>query len=490
MSALSSTGIGCVELALFGALSFASDAKVAKAPPLSSEKTHGVSKAAAFQAWFREGGGWIDPRLVFKRSQNHGRGFFAKAPIRSGELLIWLPKKLMLRRKGDLTLAKANSSTLVAIRSKEWAVAESWIVQGMRDSVPRVAEAAAALAIEVQRGARSRFHPYIALLPSRCPRNIMGSSFGEKNWFRATPAKWIEAYFQTTRQALRLLLQGQGIGEIERDWALCMVISRACGSVKRMRDGQPSVEMWPGLDSLNHASGHGASAKPWAHDPGDEWDMERHLELSRLERLGVSYGEGSGVSAAHDLALGDEVLWSYGDRSNAELQALYGFVPSESEQAVMAPFILPPIAGAPRLDAALQNRLASAGCEMDDEVMRTIVGVPVHFSSMDDGLRAVLRCARVRLRSKGGRSLEASDPWAPADAPLLLSLRSACSRLALAWIRSLAWLTPGIAGSPFAAVARTEALHAERCLAIAQRAIANVAPAVGHGQSQSSRVRK
>ncbi|GAB4820987.1 hypothetical protein N2152v2_008033 [Parachlorella kessleri] len=174
-------------------------------------------------------------------------------------------------------------------------------------------------------GATCPWHPYLQVLPERVPSPHTTFQWEDIQEIQYAPmlydynyAVWVA---NSAEQQLSPAATGGASAE-ELEWALSVVHSRSFGSPG---EGGAAVRMLvPLVDFLNHAGdefqlGGGAALLGSAAGDNVRWDLE------------APAGEGGEwhmkVSATRDIEGGEELLLSYGERSNDSFFQHYGFIP-------------------------------------------------------------------------------------------------------------------------------------------------------------------
>jgi len=433
-----------------------------------------IPKLGALFEWLHHSGGFIDQRLSFQKTSGRGRGIVATAAIPKDELTIWLPKTQMILARDDLKLAEGTFKELMQTHQAAWAS-----YPGVEEHVEPVARVAANLALEAQRGGESRFHPYIASLPSSCPANLLTASPGLRRWMQDTPARWIPSFQNISLQVLNMLLDGRGVSKALQKWSLCMVLSRAHSHTDF------GVALWPCVDLANHASlPEDITAKRWENEPkagydaGNRWDsyLTLHHASASSGTGRFAYGAGVGLATSVSLDAGAELLWSYGWRGNVELQASYGFS-EDKMHASMRALELPQILSAPGMeDKSSQDWLARLGCYTDPEDLLTVANIPLRGEGdMHAKLLSALQCVRRWIRGPSAGKGKLPKDWTVADMPVLNVLMQACEQAAAAWVKSVAMLPSTELRDPLALAAFAEGRSAEKCAASVRTALRRLA---------------
>eukprot|EP00887_Chlorella_sp_A99_P005016 scaffold4.g5016.t1 len=181
----------------------------------------------------------------------------------------------------------------------------------------------------------------------------------------------------------------------EVDWALSIVHSRSFGAPGKQ--GAVAVRMLvPLVDMLNHA-GDVTVSDPGAPEPearafdNVRWDLDSPSAPAQAGGGGGGEGEWAMVvSATRDIGAGEELFLSYGERSNDDFLAHYGFVPPRNphDTGVLDPRALQAAISA-AYAAAEQQQAASGAAE-------------AALAAMPEAEADVARAELARIRLSGG----------------------------------------------------------------------------------------
>lgn len=304
-----------------------------------------------------EGIGTTDSKIALFNGEGGERGIAAIAPLRRGDTFARIPLRLAITDDPE----DEESNALVGADAP-------WSVR-LVCKVLRMASA----------GDESPWAPYLKVLPTAVPNPLSTFSWEDTQAIAYEPARrqldhaaWLAA------SSLDSLPDGAAgpaplLSRESFEWALSVVHSRTFGSAGRT--GGVGVRMLvPLVDMLNHAgdedrsttAGPAAVPMPVAVD-NVRWDI--------VSKIGGEYF--MVLTATRDIIAGEELLLSYGERSNDDFFMHYGFIPSRNvhddvilfctiEEAIdwhLEKYV--PIGGLPpsQLQAVINAAYAAAGKE-------------------------------------------------------------------------------------------------------------------------------
>lgn len=260
-----------------------------------------MEPTAAFEAWLAEGGArWDGVRIG---ATSTGRGVRARRPIAAGEVLVRVPRRLLVTTEQVERTAIGRAIELAGVElSGSHALHAAWLA--VEDADPR-----------------SRWQPYLAMLPRDQRAFPIHATPEERALLDGTIAGALVDDLRTAVVLDHVALQAHlpAFAAISRDaltWARLIAGSRLFSATI---DDEDTAVLAPFADLLDHARAAGAT---WSFDPE---------------------GRAFVITAVRDLAAGEEVCVHYGDKSNARLLVQYGFCVDdnphdEADLAVPAPF--------------------------------------------------------------------------------------------------------------------------------------------------------
>lgn len=252
--------------------------------------------------------------VTLRTVPGQGRGLVAAREINKGELLLGVPRRLLLTPRRALEeLPEEHAEALAEL--PEYSVLAGYL-------------AAAATPGYIP---ETSFSKYIAALPPASGCVIEWPERETRELLRGSPtltaALERRAQADFMRAELRDAFNAAGLRpppDGALTWALSMLLSRA------VRLENMAVETAAG-DATKGGAGEGKgelALVPWA-------DFANHSPTANASgahidwRSGVTSGAVT-LPAARDYREGDQVFGSYGDRTSAELLLSYGFVPADT----------------------------------------------------------------------------------------------------------------------------------------------------------------
>lgn len=256
-----------------------------------------LSKDEVFIKWFNAKGG-KNEGVILNNFENMGRGVLAKDDIFIGEQVLFIPNEILLAR--DLLLKSGDPihrRIALAFTGSESAVV-------------------AALLLEVARGEKSAWKPYIDLLPRYVPNlshfsPALLEELGDhdlKSDALTHQHEITNAYATFINQASAFWPVEMAVSLSQYRWATSIIDSRGL----RFK-GQ--VVLAPFADMFNYAPNN----MPREQNMGSFF-LQHHM-------LGVA---GLSITADHDCPRGTQLLEDYGDNSDTIYISYHGFVPHQN----------------------------------------------------------------------------------------------------------------------------------------------------------------
>ncbi|KAK9805479.1 hypothetical protein WJX72_000563 [[Myrmecia] bisecta] len=268
-----------------------------------------ASPLQAFLAWLVANGvqgiGSEGTPIGIWQGEDEQRGILCVSDIPKGQVIMRVPLRLALVDHEDDLEAKA-----ALYAEAPWSV-----------------RLAAKLLRELAKGHESPWAAYLQVLPAVVDGPLTTFAWGDFKEIQYDPmmeqvhaGSWLlsDAYPR---------LEGEAIGGATREqfeWAMSVVHSRTFGSAAE--EGGVGVRMLlPLVDMLNHGGDETAFLLQDPSRPADnvEWELVSPQKSPSEEWEMV-------VSAKRDIQEGEEVLLSYGERSNDDFFLHYGFVPARN----------------------------------------------------------------------------------------------------------------------------------------------------------------
>ncbi|KAI3428549.1 hypothetical protein D9Q98_007371 [Chlorella vulgaris] len=237
------------------------------------------------------------------------RGVVCLQAISKGETIMRLPLRLAITDQEEEGREEQAEDT-TGVERQPWSV-----------------RLAGKLLQMLQQGDACPWKPYLAVLPRVVPSPLTTYSWDDVQAIQYPPmrrqvdhASWL---------ASSACQQGNGAFTREQwDWALSVVHSRTFGAPGGSSTGGAGVRMLvPLVDMLNHAGDYITSP------PGQMPPLVQAGDCVRWDLKAPVGPEGEwlmDLSATRDIAEGEELLLSYGERSNDEFHLHYGFVPARN----------------------------------------------------------------------------------------------------------------------------------------------------------------
>eukprot|EP00887_Chlorella_sp_A99_P005962 scaffold29.g5962.t1 len=273
---------------------------------------------AEFVQWLQNAGGYVHPSLdLFAQLGGGDRGMVAAKAIPAGDQLLIVPRDLCLH-----VGAAADSPAAQA-------VADHKLDPFLSTVLIMMAERAL--------GERSRFAPYLALLPERhgCLMSwteeeraeLAGTALEERA--KGETAAEVYARMEPLLREHPDIWPASSCGPEAFDWCCGMVQSRAFHLVKdnwvtQIQSEGSELYMLTGIDMINHSSipALRSTSLHLVTEPLTVQCDGREVVLS-------SYFS---MKAERDIAEEEQVLHTYGDLSDAQLLKTYGFVEDWSSE--------------------------------------------------------------------------------------------------------------------------------------------------------------
>lgn len=301
-------------------------------PPLPEQQPEAAAATAAetpLQAFLRwllangvQGVGAADSKVGLYEGEGGERGVVCMQPIVAGEVIMCMPMRLAVAdHSGQEEEEGEEAGDGFGLEERPWSVRLAGKLLGM-----------------VQQGASCPWHPYLQVLPKVVPSPLTTFSWQDVQAIEYEPmrrqldhASWLAS--SASQQG-----GSSSFSREQWDWALSVVHSRTFGAPGASSAGGVGVRMLvPLVDMLNHAGDYttgppGAATSPPAMQAFDNvrWDLKAPRS---------SEGEWEmAVSATRDIAAGQELLLSYGERSNDDFFLHYGFVPPRNPHDDVALF--------------------------------------------------------------------------------------------------------------------------------------------------------
>jgi hypothetical protein len=274
------------------------------------------SRVMRLQLWLDENGASI--RSLKVAEVDGLRGVFASGPVVEGELIIHVPRKLILT--ADVAKASWSGQVIAAMggRPSDYGYMAAFLLETRRES--------------------GFWKPYVDTLPISMEHMPALFSDEERQYLRGSyierslksQREWLDWDCRQYNEAMPRSLQ---VSREEFAWARCAVLSRVYGATL---DGHRTVAMVPLADMFNHSPRPNAG---WTSD----------------------MTQGFVVTARRPIGANDVVHESYGIRCNATLYIVYGFVLDHNDSS-RAEVLLPQL---PQ-DHPLHERVKNLGLVVDE----------------------------------------------------------------------------------------------------------------------------
>ncbi|KAG2440536.1 hypothetical protein HYH02_010414 [Chlamydomonas schloesseri] len=359
----------------------------------AAEAGPGAEDLGNFLGWLVANGvqgiGQEDSKVALFEAEGGERGLVCEEPIAAGEVVLEVPLRLALTdHPGD------EESNALLYEGAPWSV-----------------RLACKLLRHKAAGAASPWSAYVKVLPAQVPAPLETFGWEDIQGLRYPAAEealhaadWLRA---DAAEAAGEQATG-GLGVEDFNWALSVVHSRTFANAAP--GGGVGVRMLvPLIDMMNHAGDEAELLSPSAVAGGGGGGAEG----GDLEGLGLggpvvardnvrwdllppgrsgSGGWAMAVSATRPLAPGQELMLSYGERSNDDFFLHYGFVPRANphDDAVLWP----------DLEAALEWHYSRFGAQRLSEAEAE----PLYSSALAAGLAEQEAEVRQRLTVAGSSS--------------------------------------------------------------------------------------
>lgn len=252
---------------------------------------------------------------LYNNVESGERGLAANAPLRSGEVILRVPLLLAITEHPD-----DEESNEIMNTGAAWSVRLAAKLLRMRDQ-----------------GDACPWAPYLSVLPDSVPSPLISFTW-EDTWqiaYAPMRRKLDDAVWMAGAAWAALPSGAAGKSNPTRsdfDWALSIVHSRTFG-VAACGGGVGIRMLVPLIDMLNHAGDivrtpFGAPAPQCEATDNVRWDIATKIGGDQIMVL----------SATRDIAPGEELLLSYGERSNEDFFLFYGFVPPRNPHDAVSLF--------------------------------------------------------------------------------------------------------------------------------------------------------
>lgn len=319
-------------------------------------------------AWLASGGAAL-PKLLPRMALGAGVGFFATRAIAPGELLLSVPRALILSDD-------AAKETLAPV-FRDAALADA-LQHGPNAHVARLA---LTLLVELQRGNASAWAPYLHTLPRRLSMPIMlgpddmrmarrelaGSSYLRSLDGLDGFGQQLDTWLKTACAAHPSILPPEVFTLARLRWAMSIVRSRAltaslAPSAAGANGGRTMV-MVPLLDLINHEFVSPPPGSPPSSSPDPAPRSPEPLARAAPppddqaargpSRFNADLGQYE-LSAQRDFGAGEEVRWQYDAMPNIVLWHSYGFTMSDNPHNLLFVEMPPPNVSVDAEEAASQ----------------------------------------------------------------------------------------------------------------------------------------
>ncbi|KAL4428352.1 hypothetical protein ABPG75_002441 [Micractinium tetrahymenae] len=294
---------------------------VAGAAQAAAQEQPAAQEESALQSFLRwliangvEGVGAADSKIALYQGEAGERGVVSLAPIAVGEVVMRIPLRLAITDAVDEEDEASEEAQ------------QPWSVRLAGRLLCMLAEGA---------GSASPWQPYLQVLPAAVPSPLTAFSWEDIQAIEYPPMRKELDHASWLAASAAQLPGGRRFSAEQWEWALSVVHSRTFGAPGR-RGGVGVRMLVPLIDMLNHAGDYvtsppGASTEPavqafdsvrWELRPPAGPEGEWHME----------------VAATRGIAAGEELLLSYGERSNDDFFLHYGFVPPRNTHDDVALF--------------------------------------------------------------------------------------------------------------------------------------------------------
>ncbi|KAG2446144.1 hypothetical protein HXX76_000741 [Chlamydomonas incerta] len=375
---------------------------IAASPALEQDAAEAGSSAGDlenFLGWLVANGvrgiGREDSKVALFEAEGGERGLMCEEPIATGEVVLEVPLRLALTdHPGD------EESNQLMYEGAPWSV-----------------RLACKLLRHKAAGASSPWSAYVRVLPTQVPAPLETFGWEDITGLRYPAAEealhaadWLRA---DAAEAAGEQATG-GLGPEDFNWALSVVHSRTFANAAP--GGGVGVRMLvPLIDMMNHA-GDEAQLGPGGEAPAGQEALALGLGGAVVAKDNVRWdllppgrsgtgGWAMAVSATRPLATGQELMLSYGERSNDDFFIHYGFVPRANphDDAVLWA----------DLEAALEWHYSRFGAQRVSEAEAE----PLYAAALAAGLAEQEAEIRQRLAAAGSKEPPAQQPPAAQGAP-------------------------------------------------------------------------
>ena len=277
-----------------------------------------------------------DSKIALFNGENGERGIVAIAPLRKGESFAKIPLRLAITDFNDNDNDNSDSSAAQKQKQQE------------REQHPWSVRLAMKLIDYAMQGDTNPWAPYLRVLPPTVPSPLTQFTWEDTKSIAYEPARreydatvFLSTSFaslSSTRASTSAKTQsphdgGGSSSDITQDtfdWALSVVHSRTFGTPMGGRRGAVIRMLVPLVDFLNHAgdqeffSGSGSGNES---ENGSAVVATDNVRWDIVRKLGAQQEYVMILTTTRDIQQGEELLLSYGERSNDDFFIHYGFVP-------------------------------------------------------------------------------------------------------------------------------------------------------------------
>lgn len=391
--------------------------------------------------WLQYHGGYVSESIAVQTTMRDSRGLAVRSYIPAGHTVMWVPDQLVLRSDHVPTVVAAVAQLELPPELGRYsdnargAIATAAILVQQRQSqdvLTRTVHAGQCKADHGDACKESFFEPYVDSLPSECPSNAAAFDETHLALLDAGSSAPTVSIARVAHWALPHVLKQAGFPRISaarQRWAICMAVARSFPE----RESAFGQSLIPVIDLANH--GDSAQVKRARKDGKDGW------ELMVVRRLWP----------------GDEVTLWYGDWTNSQFLAGWGFQVSGNPVAFGMDFQIED----DMIAASAPLVLEKIGCKPVMPPLEQIIFPPeLH----EEEVLKLLRCLRAFLYGPAAERAVATgyldsgiealgdshqpllQKWQTVDMDLLSALHGFC-RAAASNIDAKLPIAPSIGGS-------------------------------------------